>query len=531
MSDKTTKGYLLILLHAHLPFVRHPDYPDFLEEDWLFEGITETYIPLISMMEGLVRDGVDFRLTMSVTPTLASMLTDPLLQERYLKHLAKITALAEREISRTNGQTEFNRLARMYYDTFCHTRDIFENRYGCNLVNAFKQFQDLGKLDIVTCGATHGFLPNMEVTKSSVRAQVQIACDHYQSLFGCPPRGIWLPECGYQPGADEFLKEAGIQYFFLDAHGILHGSPRPKYGVFAPVICQTGVAAFGRDLESSKQVWSAEEGYPGNSVYREFYRDIGFDLDYDYIRPYLHGDGIRANTGIKYYRITGNSDHKEIYEPSWAREKAAEDAGNFMFNREKQAEYLTDRLKRTPIIVAPYDAELFGHWWYEGPQFLDFLIRKVSCDSKTLRLVHASEYLKAEPRNQVVTPSFSSWGYNGYSEVWLEGSNDWIYRHLHKASARMQELATIFSAADAFYERALKQAARELLLAESSDWAFMIKNGTTVEYARRRVCEHLLNFLKLYHDLKSNSLDQEWITKLEAKDNIFPNLNWRVYAS
>ena len=95
----------------------------------------------------------------------------------------------------------------------------------------------------------------------------------------------------------------------------------------------------------------------------------------------------------------------------------------------------------------------------------------------------------------------------------------------------MQELANTFSTATGLYERALKQAARELLLAESSDWAFMIKNGTTMEYARRRVCEHLLNFLKLYHDLKSNSLDQDWISELEAKDNIFPNLNWRVYAS
>lgn len=526
-----TQGYLLLLLHAHLPFVRHPEYPDFLEEDWLFEAITETYIPLIDMMDRLVGDGIDFRLTMSVTPPLASMLADPLLQERYLHHIIKITELASREIERTHGQTEFNRLARMYDEAFQRARDIFENRYQRNLVGAFKKFQDLGKLDIITCGATHGYLPNMEITPASARAQIQIACDHYQSLFGRPPRGIWLPECGYQLGVDRLLKEAGIQYFFLDSHGILHGSPRPKYGVFAPVFCPSGVAALGRDLESSKQVWSAEEGYPGDFVYREFYRDIGFDLDYSYVRPYLHRDGIRTNTGIKYYRITGDTSHKEVYEPLWAREKAAEHAGNFMFNRERQAEYLRGRLNRTPIVVAPYDAELYGHWWYEGPQFLDFLIRKIACDSRILKLVHAFEYLKREPKNQIVTPSFSSWGYNGYSEVWLEGSNDWMYRHLHQASFRMQELARRFREADALAERALKQAARELLLAESSDWAFIMKTGTTVEYARRRVRDHILNFSKLYQDLKAGTVDEPWLAQLESKDNIFPNINWRVYAA
>jgi len=524
-------GYLLLVLHAHLPFVRHPEHEHFLEEDWLYEAITETYLPLIDIFDRLIDEKIDFRMTMSITPPLASMLSDSLLQDRYVRHLERLIELAEKEVDRTRWQPEFNHLAKMYLGNFRKARGIFVDRYQKNILHAFKKFQDAGKLDILTCGATHGFLPLMDATRQSVRAQIKVAADHYRSVFGRPARGIWLPECGYNPGDDEILSQNGIRYFFLDTHGILHGSPRPKYGVFAPVYCRSGVAAFGRDLESSKQVWSAKEGYPGDFFYREFYRDIGFDLEFDYIKPYIHPDGIRINTGIKYYRITGPSDHKEPYQPQVAREKAAYHAGNFMFNRERQAEYLHGRLGRKPVIVAPYDAELFGHWWYEGPQWLDFLIRKISCDSKILKLTTAHDYLKENKRNQVITPSFSSWGWKGYSEYWLNGSNDWVYRHFHEASQRMGELATKFKNANGLLERALKQAARELLLAESSDWAFIMKTGTVVEYAQRRVKDHILRFTRLYDDIMNGTIDEGWLADIESKDNIFPDIDYRVYAS
>jgi len=522
------KGYLCLVLHGHLPFVRHPEHEDFLEEDWLYEGITETYIPLILVFERLLDDKIDFRITMTLSPTLISMLADLLLQERYLKHINRLIELAHREIERTSWQPNFQSLAIMYLNQFCQARDTFE-RYKRNLVSAFKNFQDAGKLEIVTCAATHGYLPLMEVCRESVRAQVKVAASHYESVFGRKPKGIWLPECGYQPGQDVILKEAGIRYFFSDSHGVLHGTPRPKYGVFAPVYCKgTGVACFSRDLESSKQVWSSIEGYPGDYNYREFYRDIGFDLEYDYIRPYIHPDGVRINTGIKYYRITG-SDNKEPYIPAWAQDKAAEHAGNFMFNRQKQIEYLYDFMQKKPIIVSPYDAELFGHWWYEGPMWLDFLIRKIAFDQDQMRLITASEYLAENPRNQVITPSLSSWGWKGYSEMWLQGPNDWIYRHLHSASERMAELAKNFPNADGLLKRALNQALRELLLAQSSDWAFIMATGTHTSYAVRRTKDHLLRFTRLYEDIKSNSIEEDWLADIEYKDNIFPNIDYRVH--
>lgn len=524
------KGYLLLLLHAHLPYVRHPEHAYFLEENWLFEAITETYVPLIRVLDRLVEDKINFRITMTLSPTLASMLSDELLESRYRAHLARLIELAEKEMDRNRHHHELSELARMYRDNFREIRFIFEEKYGRNLLSAFKKFQDLGKLDIITCGATHGYLPLMETVPQSVRAQVKIACDHYESVFAAKPRGIWLPECGYAPGCDQILAENGLQYFFLEAHGILHGSPRPKFGVFAPVYCPSGVAAFGRDLESSKQVWSAEEGYPGDYYYREFYRDIGFDLDLDYIRPYIHPDGIRINTGIKYYRINGRTNHKELYEIARAAQKAEEHAGNFLFNRERQVEFLESKMGRMPVIIAPYDAELFGHWWYEGPQFLEFLIRKIHT-SEMLQMITAHEYLKQYPANQVLMPSFSSWGYKGYSEVWLEGSNDWIYRYLHQSSQRMHELAGRFkNTSGGLLERALNQAARELLLAESSDWAFIMKTGTMVSYALQRMKEHTARFERLYHDISHSRLNEIWIRDIEGKDNIFPKIDFRVYA-
>lgn len=522
------KGYLCLVLHGHLPYVRHPEHEDFLEEDWLYEAITETYIPLILAFENLLRNKVDFRLTMSLSPTLLCMFADGLLQERYLKHINRLIELAHKEIERTRFLPEFNGLAHMYLEHFLKAREVFE-RYQRNLSLAFKSFQDSGNLEIITCGATHAFFPLMDVVKASVRAQVKVAVAHYEKVFGRRPNGIWLPECGYSSGDDEILKESGLKYFFVDAHGILHGSPRPKYGVFAPVYCKSQVACFARDIESSKQVWSSIEGYPGDYFYREFYRDIGFDLDYDYIKSYIHPDGHRINTGIKYFRITGAGNHKEVYLPQRAREKAAEHAGNFMFNRQRQIEHLFGVIEKKPIIVSPYDAELFGHWWFEGVQWLEYLLSKLYFDQKDIRMITPSEYLRENPRNQVITPSMSSWGWKGYSEVWLQGSNDWVYRHLHTASERMAEMAKKFPCADGLLRRALNQLLRELLLAQSSDWAFIMATGTHTSYAENRTKEHLLRFIRIYEEIKSNNINEAWLSDIEYKDNIFPEIDYRVH--
>jgi 1,4-alpha-glucan branching enzyme len=525
-------GYLCLVLHAHLPYVRHPEYDDFLEEDWFYEAITETYIPLLEMMDGLERDGADWRLTMSITPTLAGMFADPLLQYRYVRHIDNLIALAGKEIERTRWQSEFNRLAHMYHRRFTRARDVFVNQCQHNLVNGFRRFFESGKLELITCCATHGFLPMMTVNMNAVRAQVEVGCREFERHFGRRPQGIWLAECGFAEGVDEVLRDAGLRYFFLDTHGVMFAEPRPKYGVYAPLVChKSGVAVLARDHESSKQVWSAIEGYPGDYVYREFYRDVGWDLDYDYLRPHLHQSGIRSNLGIKYYRITGAGNHKEAYDPDAALKKAAEHASNFLFNREKQVEWLAGGMDRPALIVAPYDAELYGHWWFEGPDWLNFLFRKMHWDQDAVKSITVPEYLERHPRLQLSEPAFSSWGYKGYCEVWLEGSNDWIYRHLHEDADRMVELALHHQDGGSdLRRRALNQAARELMLAQSSDWAFIMKTGTMVDYARERTRVHVLNFNHLYEQIKKNEIDENWLGQIERRHNLFPNIDYRVYT-
>lgn len=524
-------GYLALVLHAHLPFVRHPEYEYFLEEDWLYEAITETYLPLLDVFDGLIRDGIDFRITMSITPSLANMLQDRLLQNRYLRHINKLIELAEKEVERTRWLPEFNNTAAMYRNRFKRSRYLFEEVYKKDLTDAFKQLQDAGKLEIITCGATHGFLPMMQMYPNAVRAQIETAAADYRRLFGRAARGIWNGECGYYPGLEETLQQAGINYFFVDAHGILRAEKRPRFGVYAPLLCPNRVAAFGRDIESSKSVWSAKDGYPGDPNYREFYRDIGFELEFDYIKPYIHESGLRINTGIKYHRITGAGEQKEPYDRDTALTMAQTHAGNFLYNREKQVAHLNNLMgDRPPLITSPYDAELFGHWWYEGPEFLDALLRKTALESRSIQMITPSEYLERHPVNQISRPSFSSWGNRGYAEVWLNETNDWIYRHLHKAAERMIYLANSNPQSDGLQQRALNQAARELLLAQSSDWAFIMKTDTMVEYAIKRTKDHLNRFTDLYYAITGNTLNEQWLDELESRDNIFPEIDYRSYA-
>ena len=524
------QGYFALVLHAHLPFVRHPEHPDFLEERWLFEAITETYLPLLQRFQRLADDGVPYRITMSFTPTLLAMLADPVLQGRYVRHLEQLIELSGKEIERTRWMPPFHRLALFYHHRFKAAHQQFTETHRQQLIPPFRELSQRGFIEPIASGATHGFMPLMDLYPNAVRAQVQVGVQAFEHAFGRRPAGYWLPECGYHPGHEAHLKAQGITFFFTDAHGVLFGSPRPKYGVFAPALCPNGVAAFGRDLESSKSVWSAEEGYPGDPEYREFYRDIGFDLDYEYVRPYVNGDGARLNTGIKYYRITGRTNDKQPYDPDRAIERAAEHAANFLFNREQQVQHLRTLMDRAPIIVSPYDAELFGHWWFEGPDWLEFLIRKAHAEHPSLTLAAPSDYLNDCPANQVLEPSMSSWGNGGYNDVWLNGSNDWLYRHVHKMAERMIQSAQTHQQPDGLQRRALNQMAREVVLAQSSDWAFILKTQTHTAYAYRRLHDHLARFSALYDDVQQGRVDEGRLARFEEQDNLFPFIDYRIYA-
>lgn len=522
-------GLLSIVLHAHLPFVRHPEHAEFLEEDWLYEAISETYIPLLYTFQSLMESGVRVRLTMGLTPPLCEMLCDPLLQARYRKHIEKLVELTEREAVRTRG-TEFHEAALYHHHHFASSYRLYDETYHGDLVAGFRALQDAGALEIITSGATHGFLPLMSRVEAR-RAQIEVGKANYIKHFKRDPRGIWLPECAFAPGVDTLLADAGIRFFFVDAHAIMFGSPRPRRAIYAPVITESGVAALARDVTTGERVWSSEVGYPGDPFYREFYRDLGYDLDYESIAPYLHEDGVRRNVGVKYHRVTGKValHEKEPYLPSIASERAAVHAGDFLSNCQRLSAELVGTIERKPIIVSPYDAELYGHWWFEGPQFLKYLIEKIHYDQDTIRLATPLDYVDEYPENQAQTPSASTWGAEGYNRVWINAETDWMYYHQHRAEDRMIESARRHPSAEGDQRRLLNQLARELLLAQSSDWAFIITTGTMVQYAIKRFRDHIGRFNELYKMVAANRIDYAKLADIESRDNIFPEVDYRAY--
>lgn len=529
------KGFLSIVLHAHLPYVRHPEYDEFFEENWLFEAITECYIPLINTLDRLQNDHIDYRLTLSISPTLITMLADNLLRKRYQKHLNKQIELAEKEIVRTRQQPEVQKLARLYRRNFISIRDSY-NSYQCDLLAAFKNHHAAGNLELITTTATHGFLPLLNINEAAVRNQINVGIEVFKSAMGFPPSGFWLPECGYYPGLETILANAGIEYFFTDTHGVLDASDTPENNVYAPLDCGNGVMAFARDPHSSQQVWSSEEGYPGDVSYREYYSDIGFDLDIEYIAPYILDAKTRINTGIKYHRISEAGLEKHVYDPKKAQFKIEQDAKDFVSRCQQQINQLSKNMDRAPIVVSPYDAELFGHWWFEGPCWLETVFRLASEKSNNFKTISCGDYLMQQtghPSHQIATPSSSTWGNEGYSSYWINEENDWIYPFLHTAAEEMEKLALDFQrvTVTSVQERILNQAMRSLLLAQASDWPFIMKSGTTTEYAKKRITDHLARFNYLHESIRKNRIDEHYLLALEIMDDIFPDIDFREYPS
>ncbi len=523
------KGYLALVLHTHLPYIKHPEEDYFLEENWLYEAITESYLPLLDVFNRLRKENVYFQLTMSITPPLVNMLSDSLLLERYDKYIRSRISLVEEELKENINMPKGKILA-FYQKRLKHLYELFSKQLNSDILKGFKDLQDGGFLEIITCTATHEILP-LEQNNKIKEIQVEVGVDTYKEAFGRNPNGIWLGECAYTKGLDKILSDNGILFTVLDSHGLLHGEPPPVFGISAPVISNNGVVFFGRDPMASKQVWSASEGYPGDFKYREFYKDIGYEISPEKVKRYLHPAGFRFDSGIKLHKITGKVPlkDKELYDPEAAFETAETHAGNYMFNMEKEAEYLLNIYKKEPIIVVPFDTELFGHWWFEGPEFLYSLFNKISKFSKSLETVSLSRYIDRFPIMQISEPDASSWGEGGYFKVWLNEETDWIYEHLNVLGKRMMDCSNRFQKPSFLQKRLLNQMARELLLAESSDWAFLITVGTAVSYARSREIFHINSFNYLYDQLINGKFDLEFLDWLSIKDSIFPKINYEIF--
>jgi len=519
---------LALVLNAHLPFVRRPDFPRFLEERWFFEALSETYLPLLRLFGKLEAEGLPFRLTLALSPTLIAMLGDGLLGERYLAYLDRQLALAAAEQARVGSDPTFGPLARLYGELYRRDREDFAERYAGDILGAFDYFYKRGRVELATSGATHAFLPLYRDQPQAVSAQVETAIVAHRRAFGKHPAGFWLPQLGWYPGLGEILKSYNVGYTVVTTRGALLGEPVPELGSFAPVLTPSGLTVFIRDSGAVKAVWSETEGYPGDPVYRDFYRDIGYDLDPGYLGPYLDEDGAPTFTGFKYWAVTGHTDDKSPYDPESAAARACEHAEAFLAERREAAAKAGALMDRPPLMVCPYDAELFGHAWFEGLIWLESLFRKAAADP-AIRMVSLGEYQRLHPATQVSEPEYSSWGDGGYGEVWLDGSNDWLYRHAFKAVERMSELAERFPQESGLRERILNQAAREVLLAMCSDWALLMRAGRSSSFARSQVEDAISNFGRIHDMLCANTVDTEWITRLERQDNAFPEINYRVF--
>ena len=524
------QAHLLLVLHCHLPYVRHPEHEDFLEEDWFYEAVAETYVPLLHVIERLAADGVPFRCALSLSPTLCEMMANELLRSRCVRYLERRVALAGREVERTRG-TPFAEAAQMYRRRYVEVHRTLVGRLGGRLLDGFAALRRAGTVELLGSAATHALLPLLK-TPEGRRAQMAAGLANYEKHFGTRPQHVWLPECAYEPGLDELLAGFDIRSFFLDTHGVLLAAPRPPLGVFAPLRTPAGPAAFGRDVESSRQVWSAAEGYPGDPDYREFHRDLAYDADPAYVAPCLGPGSPLRPTGFKYHRITGREvplGDKQPYEPSRGAARAAVHAGHFVRQRLAQAQRVHAAVGIDPVIVCPYDAELFGHWWFEGPQFLEAVAREAA-RTPGLDWVTPPECLALPGPRQEGRPAFSTWGDGGYLDVWVNGSNDWIYGPLEAAERDMVEAAAAWPDATGLRRRALNQCARLLLLAQASDWPFLMATGTAADYARGRFSDLLARFNVLLDQVRANAVSPAELAEFERLDDAFPEVDCAVFG-
>ena len=515
-------GALALVLHGHLPYVRSRN-PGSLEEDWYFQALSESYLPLLESLNNCLRQGARPRLTMSLSPTLLSLLSDPVLQERFEPWIEQRCQLLER-----CAPDEQDAAAELHAH-FQRQLEGFRRHQG-QVLRGFKELLQLGVLDLITCSATHGYLPLLRDPPQAVQGQLRTAVREHERLLGVRPRGIWLPECAFYEGLDAELAKAGLRYAVLDAHGLLHGLPRPRYGVYAPICSSASVAFFGRDSEATLPVWSASDGYPGDAAYREFHRDIGWEVP----EEELQAAGILSSRplGLKLRRVSGGDcplNGKLPYQPAAATRKAQEHAHSYVNERLRQLEELDGVMDRPPLVVAPFDAELFGHWWFEGPQFLEQVF--IQGQTAGLNFSTLRDHLSNQPQLQVCRPSPSSWGQGGYHSYWLSSSNAWVVPEWHKACLAMVQAVRAPQRQSQQQQRMLQQAARELLLAQSSDWSFILRAGTTTELARERIRRHLERFWRLLDGLKTGGqVDQRWLSAVEAEDALFPTIdpnNWR----
>jgi len=525
-----------LVLEAHLPFVREYSGEDNLiqsgEEGRFFEYVSETLLPLLEVLTRLENDHVPFRLGLVISPVLCNLLSDEHLQKKYIAYIDKQIEFGRQEIDRTagliddSGGGELHKLAHNYYNKIVDRRIAYTERYEKNLLKAFDFYRRRGKIEILGSCATNAYLPFLSHNGESLQAQTEIPVSLYRRFFGSCPQGFWLPNLGWTPAIEPYLKAYNYSYTIVDTHGLLFANPAPDKGSFFPVKTSNGTFILSRDLYAMRDA----EKMSSNEIYRSNNRDVGYDLPSENVTQFLNAEGGRSRTGYKYWARGIGNDQNAVYNPQAANDKAAEQARIFLENTISRLEKASEHMDETPISLYAQSCDFFGRFWHEGPVFIESLFRMAS-GYRDVKFVCPSEYIYKQNLSslQIVSPEVSSGGINGYAETWLDVSNDWIYRHLNRAMERMTELAERFPDDTGLKERALNQAAREILLAQSSDWPALLFRQDSTEYARNKAENALRNFTTIYESLGSNYISTEWLTTLERRHNIFPGINYRVF--
>ncbi len=508
MTDPV-KARLILALHAHLPYVRIPDKKFPLQELWLYQALTESYIPLIFCFHELISEKINFKLTLSISPTLLSMLSDEYYKLKYQDYLKTLSELLRKKSSSSYGDQRYSmelllnriQIILKYYIEIKH-----------DLINELKSLSRSGNITFMTSSATHALLPLFRFSENLIRNQIKIGQCVFKNEFGFVPEGFWLPEMGYYANLDKILNEFKIKYTFLESHSVYLGSVRPSYGNFYPSATKAGLKIFPRDLPLSNIIWAAGTGYPGDCHYREFHFDYTYSLDDSELKDHRID---RIPFGLKIFRITGNDKPKEYYNDKEAMEIVRIHSDDFINKIRERANSVRPHIKKTPVFTLPFDAELFGHWWYEGPEFLKQIIKKISA-SGDIELADPSE-MQNETLEAVI-PSECSWGREGFFKSWTNPECSWIYPELAHLDLRYRNISADWNAASF-------QALKEILLASASDWTFLISNDTSRNYGKLRLSEHINAAKNIIEGIETGKADDGFLTERNALYPIFECAN------
>jgi 1,4-alpha-glucan branching enzyme len=521
-----------LTLNLHAPFVRCPERDRAQEEQWFFESLSETYLPLLGVFDRLDAEHIPFKVALSLSPTLCHMLRDEYLLESYVKYTNKQIEFGLMELDRFGlvRNQEQRRLALDFYNRTVDKRVFFMERCGGNLLRAFDYYQRKGRVELLTTAATHAFLPFYADHSEAIQAQIETAIASHRGAFGRNPHGFWLPELGWTGDLDRYLRQYNFSYTIVDTHALTAPDLAESRGSFYPVRTPAGVYAFAREFYSCRDLEDDQAPWRTDPLYRDRRRDAGYELPAEALGAFLTPNGGRTKTGCKYWANGEKPGEDRLYDPEKAGARVREFACAFLDARVSRLKAAGEYLEELPISLCAFDGNIFGRYWHEGPAFIEALFRE-GARRDGLQFINPAEYLYKQNSGsfQTVIPEFSSWGFNGYGEMWLDSSNDWLYRHALRSLERMVELAERFPNETGLKERALNQAAREILLAQNSDWPKMLYKQESAAYARNQLESALRNFTTIYEALGSNYISTEWLTGLERSHNIFPSINYRVF--